>query len=93
MDYDASKAGIIILTRDLAKELAPKIQVNSVAPGWVDTEMNKDLTKDFVNKETEKIYLKRFAEPEEIAKSILFLASDDASYITGSVLKVDGGYD
>ena len=93
MDYDASKAGIIILTRDLAKELAPKIQVNSIAPGWVNTEMNKDLPKDFVEEETEKIYLKRFAKPEEIAKSILFLASDDASYITGSILKVDGGHD
>jgi len=92
MDYDASKAGIIILTRDLAKELAPKIQVNSIAPGWVDTDMNKDLPKDFVEEETEKIYLKRFAKPEEIAKAILFLASDDASYITGSILKVDGGY-
>ena len=93
MDYDASKAGVIILTRDLAKELAPKIQVNSIAPGWVNTEMNKDLPKDFVEEETEKIYLKRFAKPEEIAKSILFLASDDASYITGSILKVDGGHD
>ena len=92
MDYDASKAGIIILTRDLAKELAPTIQVNSIAPGWVDTEMNKDLPKDFVKEETEKIYLKRFAKPEEIAKAILFLASDDADYITGSILKVDGGY-
>ena len=92
MDYDASKAGIIILTRDLAKELAPKIQVNSIAPGWVDTKMNKDLPKDFVEEETKKIYLKRFAKPEEIAKAILFLASDEASYITGSILKVDGGY-
>lgn len=92
MDYDASKAGIIILTRDLAKELAPKIQVNSIAPGWVDTEFNKDLPRDFVEEETEKIYLKRFAKPEEIARAILFLASDEASYITGSILKVDGGY-
>ncbi len=92
VDYDASKAGIINLTKNLAKELAPKIQVNSIAPGWVDTEMNKDLPKDFVKEETEKIYLKRFAKPEEIAKAILFLASDDASYITGSILKVDGGY-
>lgn len=92
MDYDASKAGIIILTRDLAKELAPKIQVNSIAPGWADTEFNKDLPKDFIEEETEKIYLKRFAKPEEIAKAILFLASDEASYITGSILKVDGGY-
>lgn len=92
MDYDASKAGIIILTRDLAKELAPKIQVNSIAPGWVDTEMNKDLPKDFIEEETEKIYLRRFAKPEEIGKAILFLASDESSYITGSILKVDGGY-
>lgn len=92
MDYDASKAGINILTRNLAKELAPKIQVNSVAPGWVDTDMNKYLPKDFVKKETEKIYLKRFAKPQEIANVVLFLASDDASFITGSILKVDGGY-
>ena len=92
MDYDASKAGVIILTRDLAKELAPNILVNSVAPGWVDTAMNKDLSKDFVEKETKKIYLKRFAQPEEIAKTILFLASDDAGYITGITLIVDGGY-
>jgi len=92
MDYDTSKAGVIILTRDLAKELAPNILVNSIAPGWVDTAMNKDLSKDFVEKETKKIYLKRFAQPEEIAKTILFLASDDASYITGVTLVVDGGY-
>ena len=91
-DYDTSKAGIINLTYNLAKELAPKIQVNTIAPGWVDTEMNKDLPKEFVKKEIEKIYLKRFAKPEEIAKTILFLASDDADYITGSILKVDGGY-
>ncbi len=92
MDYDASKAGVILLTRNLAKELAPTIQVNSVAPGWVDTDMNKDLPQDYVKEETQKIYLKRFAKPEEIGKTILFLASDDANYITGSTLKVDGGY-
>ena len=92
MDYDASKAGVIILTKDLAKELAPNILVNSIAPGWVDTAMNKNLPKDFVKRETEKIYLKRFARPEEIAKTILFLASEDASYITGVTLIVDGGY-
>ncbi|MBN2051956.1 3-oxoacyl-ACP reductase FabG [Candidatus Woesearchaeota archaeon] len=92
IDYDASKAGIIIMTRDLAKELAPQIRVNAVAPGWVDTDMNKDLPKKFVKEETEKIYLKRFAKPEEIAKAILFLASDDANYINGTTLKIDGGY-
>lgn len=93
IDYDASKAGIIALTKDFAKELAPKIQVNAVAPGWVDTDINKNLDKEFLKEETEKIYLKRIAQPEEIAKTILFLASDDANYVTGSVLVVDGGHD
>ena len=93
IDYDASKAGVITLTKDFAKELAPNIQVNAIAPGWVDTDMNKDLPKDFVESETQKIYLKRFAKPEEIAATIIFLASDDANFITGSVLVVDGGHD
>lgn len=92
IDYDASKAGVIILTRSLSKELAPSIRVNCVAPGWVDTEMNRGLSNDFIKEETKKIYLKRFARPEEIAKAILFLASDDSSFVTGSTLKVDGGY-
>jgi 3-oxoacyl-[acyl-carrier protein] reductase len=92
MAYDSSKAGVILLTKNLAQELAPNILVNAVAPGWVNTEMNEDLPQEVVNEETEKIYLKRFAEPEEIAKVILFLASNDANYITGSILKVDGGY-
>lgn len=92
MDYDASKAGVIILTRDLAKELAPNILVNSIAPGWVETEMNKDLPKDFVEEEKKSIYLRRFAKPEEIAKTALFLASNDSSFITGDVIIVDGGY-
>lgn len=56
MDYDASKAGIIILTKDLAKELAPTIQVNSVAPGWVDTDFNKTLSKEFIEEENKKIW-------------------------------------
>jgi 3-oxoacyl-[acyl-carrier protein] reductase len=92
MDYDASKAGIIILTRNLAKEFAPKILVNSIAPGWVNTDMNKDLPKEFIKEESNKIYLKRFAEPEEISKVVLFLSSDDSNYITGTTIMVDGGY-
>lgn len=91
MDYDASKAGIIVLTKNISKELAPNIQVNAVAPGWVDTDMNKDLSIDFIENEKNNISLKRFAQPEEIAKSILFLVSDDASYINGAVIQVDGG--
>jgi 3-oxoacyl-[acyl-carrier protein] reductase len=93
IDYDASKAGVIALTKDFAKALAPRIQVNAIAPGWVNTEINKDLSKSFIKKETRQIYLKRFAKPEEIANVILFLASEDSSFITGSVLVVDGGHD
>lgn len=91
-DYDASKAGIISLTRNLAAELAPKIRVNSIAPGWIDTDMNKDLPKDLLKEELENVFMKRFGKAEEVAKAALFLVSDDASYITGSTLIVDGGH-
>ncbi len=91
-DYAASKAGVINFTKTVAKELAPEINVNCVAPGWVETEMNKAISPEFRKSETEKTYLKRFAKPEEIASAIMFLASDEASYITGNVLVVDGGY-
>lgn len=92
IDYDASKAGVINLTHNLAIQFAPYVNVNCVAPGWVNTEMNQDLPEDFLAEEKDKIYLKRFAEPEDIAKVVLFLASDDACFINGEVIKVDGGY-
>ena len=91
LDYDASKAGVISLTKNLAVQYAPYLRVNTIAPGWVNTEMNKELDDEFINNENKKILLNRFGEPEEIAKVILFLASDDASYINGTVIRVDGG--
>ena len=91
MDYDASKAALINLTKNLAIQFAPYINVNSVAPGWVDTAMNSNLPKSYLKEEKEKILLKRFAEPEEISNVVLFLASDKARYITSEIITVSGG--
>jgi 3-oxoacyl-[acyl-carrier protein] reductase len=93
MAYDATKAAIVSVTKGLAKEFAPQgVRVNAVAPGWVDTDMNKDLPAEFLAESIARIYLKRMAKPSEIAKAIVFLASDGASFINGATLVVDGGY-
>ncbi len=91
-NYAASKAGIIGLTRTLALEFARfNINVNCIAPGATKTPMTATIPPDLVQKLSEKIPLKRFAEPEEIANAHLFLVSDEASYITGQCIFVDGG--
>ena len=90
MDYDASKAGVISLTHNFALEYAPTIRVNCVAPGWVNTEMNKELDEEYIKEECEHILLGRFSEVEEIAKEIYHVAVE-SSYLNDSVIKVDGG--
>ena len=94
--YNSSKAGILGLTRTLAVELAPYgITVNAIAPGLVETEMLRQrITEGSIKIDAalKRIPLGRFGRPEEIARAAVFLASDDASYITGQVLVVDGGF-
>ena len=92
MDYCASKGAVINLTKTMAKELAPYINVNTVAPGHTNTEMTKSLPEEVRRNMIEGSYLKRLAEPEDIAKAILFLASDDSDFVTGQILLVDGGF-
>lgn len=91
VDYDVSKAGLISLSKNLANYFAPYVRVNTICPGWVNTEMNKNLDSDFVSKEENKILLGRFADPMEIANLVEFLISDKASYINDSIIRIDGG--
>mgnify|MGYP005785565851 FL=1 len=91
LDYDASKAGLNSLTLNFADIYAPVINVNAIACGWINTEMNKDMDQEFKDKEVSKILLNRFAEPEEIANVVYFLTTKEASYINGSIIRVDGG--
>lgn len=92
MDYSAAKAGVINLTKTMAKELAPYINVNAVAPGHTLTEMTAPLPDAVKKNMIEGSYLKRMAQPEDIAKAILFLASDEANFFTGQILLPDGGF-
>src|SRR5271155_1153351 len=91
-DYNATKAGVIELTRSMALELAPKVRVCAVAPGYVLTPMQRaEYTDAMLDEVNRKIPLRRHAKPEEIAALFAFLASDDAAYATGHVYTMDGG--
>lgn len=90
IDYDASKAGLINLTKNLALAYAPNIRVNAIAPGWINTHNTLDMDIKFKKDEESKILLGRFAEPEEIAKLVYFVGVE-ATYMTGSVVECDGG--
>lgn len=91
-NYSASKSGLIGLTKSLAREFAGRnVRVNAIAPGFVRTAMTDKLKDDVKEKLLATIPLKRFAEPQDIAKAALFLASEQSSYITGQVLAINGG--
>lgn len=89
--YSMSKFGVIGLTKSLAKELGPSnIRVNAIAPGFIDTEINKDFSVEERKNITEKLALDRVGDPKEVAKVVLFL--EDSEYITGQVIQIDGGW-
>lgn len=91
-DYNASKAGVILLARTMARELAPRIRVNAVCPGYVLTPMQRaEYTDEMLAEVNATIPLGRHADPEEIAALFAFLACDDARYVTGAAIVIDGG--
>jgi len=91
-DYNASKAGVIELTKSMALEFAPKIRVNAIAPGYILTPMQRaEYTDEMLDEVNRKIPLKRHGKPEEVAACFAFMASEEAEYLTGQILVLDGG--
>ena len=95
LEYDASKIAIISMTHNFAKQYAPFINVNAIAPGWIMTDkilkLDESLDYKFISSESKNILLNRFATMDDIANLVLFLASDKSSYINSEVIKIDGG--
>ena len=92
IDYDASKAALISMTHNLAAEFGPYINVNCVAPGFIGTDNELDgYDEEFLKEETEKIMVKRYGKPEEVAYLVRFLISDEANFINNSIIRIDGG--
>ena len=91
-DYDASKAALISLTHNMAVQYAPYINVNAIAPGFIGTQSELDgYDEEFLKQEEEKILIKRYGQPSEVAYLVRFLISDEANYINNSVIRIDGG--
>ena len=92
IDYDASKAALISMTHNLAFEFAPYVNVNCIAPGFIGTENELDgYDEEFLKEETEKIMVKRYGKPEEVAYLVKFLISDEANFINNTIIRIDGG--
>ena len=95
LEYDASKAALISMTHNFAKQYAPFINVNAIAPGWIMTDkilkLDESLDYKFISSESKNVLLNRFATMDDIANLVLFLASDKSSYINSEVIKIDGG--